>query len=255
MIALHASWGPQAISFCNPVLSCHSCALSWFACPIGVYTQYAGMHMFPFFALGTVLLLGVLFGRLFCGWVCPFGLVQDLLYKIPSRKFSLPGWTSWIKYAVLGILVVALPWLWGGETMASFCRICPASALEVSLPDWIAGGFKTPAPATLMRFGVLAVILIAGVAASRSFCRTLCPIAAILGPLNYISFWSVKPVTAACSTCGKCDSICPVGGDPSARLSEGGHANRDHDCIVCHECATACPMKNKTRQNGGGKPD
>jgi polyferredoxin len=249
LLLLNSSWGPEAKWFCTPVLNCHSCALAWFACPVGVFTQYAGLRVFPFLAVGMVLLVGALFGRLLCGWACPFGLVQDLLYKIPSRKIALPAWTSKLKYAVLALGVLALPWIFGGETLASFCRICPAAALEVSLPNMARSGFAMPSPGVLTRLGVLAVILALGVLASRSFCKTLCPLAAILGPLNYLSFWAIKPASGACLDCGKCDRACPTGIAPSQRILAGIEANREADCIVCHECQGECPVKkNETLQ-------
>ena len=104
LLLLHSSWGPELKSFCLPVMNCHSCALSWFACPIGVYVHYAGYRLFPFLAVGTVLIIGVFLGRFLCGWVCPFGFLQDLLHKIPSPKFRLPRWTAAIKYVVLVVM-------------------------------------------------------------------------------------------------------------------------------------------------------
>ena len=127
LFLLHSSWGPEFKWLCNPVLSCHSCVLAWFACPIGVFVHYSGYHLFPFLAVGTVLLLGVFLGRLLCGWVCPFGLLQDLLYKMPGPKFHMPKWTVNVKYVVLLVTVILLPFFLGEQTMLSFCRWCPAS--------------------------------------------------------------------------------------------------------------------------------
>ena len=115
----HSSWGPELKWLCNPVLSCHSCVLAWFACPIGVFVHYSGYHLFPLFALGAMLLVGMLVGRLLCGWVCPLGLVPDLLHKIPSHKFVLPDWTAHLKYLVLFLLVFLFPFLWGEQTWLS----------------------------------------------------------------------------------------------------------------------------------------
>jgi ferredoxin-type protein NapH len=84
---------------------------------------------------------------------------------------------------------------------------------------------------------------------SRSFCKTLCPIAAILGPLNHLSWWAIKPAEAPCVDCAKCDRACPTDGKPSVRIAAGVPANRQEDCIVCHDCQTLCPQKIKeTRQ-------
>jgi len=76
---------------CLPALNCHACPAVWTACPIGVLMHFAGWRIFPFLALGIIIGLGVLVGRFFCGWVCPFGVLQGLLYRIPSRKIRLPS--------------------------------------------------------------------------------------------------------------------------------------------------------------------
>jgi len=239
LLVLHSSWGPEVKWLCNPVLSCHSCILAWFACPIGVFVHYSGYHLFPFFALGTVLLVGALVGRLLCGWVCPFGLVQDLLHKIPSPKFRLPAWSHNFKYLVLIFLAFLFPFLWGEDTLLSFCRYCPAAALQVTLPSLI-GGTLTLSGLTIAKFSVLAAVLVFAVVASRSFCKTLCPIGAILAPLNYLSFWAIKTPREQCLACQKCDRVCSMDIQPSARILAEIPVNRALDCIVCHECQTAC---------------
>jgi len=247
LLALHSAWGGEIKWICNPVLSCHSCALSWFACPIGVLVYYSGYVLFPFIAIGTILLVGVLVGRLLCGWVCPFGFLQDLLYKIPSRKFRLPSWTSNIKYPVLIFMVFVFPYLFGELTWFSFCRICPAAALQVTLPNFISSGFRITGIITVVKFGVLIAVIIAAILSSRSFCKVLCPIAALLAPLNYISFWTVKPSREKCASCKKCDSVCSMDIQPSARLLNNIPANRALGCIVCHDCKYACEGRAKAQ--------
>ena len=242
LVLLNSSWGPEAKWLCVPVLNCHSCVLSWFACPVGVLQHYSGYHIFPVLALGMILLPAVLLGRLLCGWICPFGLLQDLLHKIPSQKFKLPQWTSYIKYVVLGVLVIGLPFMLGVGTYFSFCRICPASAIQVTIPSLFTDGVPQNIWPMLIRLHVLAAVIVLAIMSSRSFCKTLCPIGAILAPLNYISFWVVKTPTESCSSCKKCDRVCPVEGHPSDRVLEHIPANRELDCIACHECQDACPL-------------
>lgn len=241
LLALHSSWGPELKSFCNPVLTCHSCALAWFACPIGVLVHYSGYHLFPYVAVGTILLLGAIIGRLMCGWICPFGLLQDLLHRIPSPKFQLPNWCRAIKYVVLVLLVFLLPFLFGAETQYSFCRFCPASALQVTLPALVSGATRTVSGSLIVKLAVLALVLALASASERSFCKTLCPIGALLAPLNLISFWRVKPPTQACIHCKRCDKACSISVEPSTRFAQGTDANRTLDCIVCHDCRTGCP--------------
>lgn len=240
LLILHSSWGPEFKWLCNPVLSCHSCALSWFACPIGVFVHFSGYHLFPFLALGTVLLVGMLFGKLLCGWACPFGFLQDLLHKIPSVKITLPGWTTHMKYFLLFILVFMIPYLFGESTLYSFCRICPAGTLQASVPSMLANGFSGFQASTLVRWLVLAAILIMAVVSLRSFCKILCPIGALLAPLNYVACWAIKAPRANCMNCGACDKACPMEIQPSERINAGVFANRDPECITCHECQSAC---------------
>jgi len=243
LLFLHSSRGFDIKWLCNPVLSCHSCVLSWFACPIGVFVHYSGYHLFPLFAFGTVLLVGALFGRLLCGWICPFGFLQDILYKIPGKKFSLPGWTEMIKYPVLIVTVLLIPFLLGEETAYSFCRFCPASAIQVTIPNVIAAGFTEIPHPTIIKLGILASILIMVVFSSRAFCKVLCPIGALLAPLNLLSFWTIGMSAEACVSCSKCDRSCPTAVKPSSRISQGIPPNRSFDCVVCHDCQNVCPTK------------
>ena len=242
LVLLLSSWGPEFKWLCMPVLSCHSCPLAWFACPIGVFIHYAGYQTFPFVAFGTVLLLGVAAGRLLCGWVCPFGLLQDLLYRVPSRKFDLPAWSAWIKYPVLVLTVLVFPFFLGEATWLSFCRICPASAVEVTVPNLIMGGSGGISIAAAVKLGVLALVIIGAVVSSRSFCKLFCPIGALLAPLNFIAFWKIKVPTQNCVTCKMCNKVCPQHGNPSSRIAEGISPNRALECIVCYECRTVCPV-------------
>ncbi|MBU1692432.1 MAG: 4Fe-4S binding protein [Verrucomicrobia bacterium] len=241
LLLLNSSWGPELKWFCAPVLNCHSCALAWFACPIGVFIHYAGWRMFPFLAVGIVLLLAVLLGRLLCGWLCPFGLLQDLLHKIPSPKFGLPRWTRWIKYGVLLGLVVLTPYVLGEQTLYSFCRICPTSAIQVTIPNLVRAGFFGLETQTLIKLTILVAVVVLAIFCCRSFCRVFCPLGALLAPLNYISFWTVKTPTVECTVCGRCDALCPVEGKPSLRASKGVAPGRAAKCIACTECRTACP--------------
>jgi len=248
LLALHSSWGPDAKWFCNPVLTCHSCVLSWFACPIGVLSHFAGYRLLPLLLLGTIILLGVGLGRLLCGWICPFGLLQDVLHRIRTPKIRLPRWTNAVKYVVLLALVVAAPLALGEQTDYSFCRIiCPASALQVTLPRWLAAGFTAISTPAAIKLGVLVVVLVLAVLSSRSFCRILCPIGALMAPFNLFSFWRVRPPVGGCRSCGICDRACPTDDRPSTRISRGGEPSRSLDCVGCGECGRACP-------HGAGRP-
>ncbi len=98
---------------CGPALNCHGCPAATTACPVGVIAFGSAMHAFPAMAIGTVLAVGILTGRLVCAFVCPFGLFQDLLHRIPGPKLRLPRWWRYGKYACLALLVVLLPFAFG----------------------------------------------------------------------------------------------------------------------------------------------
>jgi polyferredoxin len=281
VVALHSSVLPwmQLKWLCNPVLSCHSCALAWFACPVGVLVHYSGWHVFPFLALGMLLLVGALVGRLLCGWVCPFGFLQDLLHNVPSAKFKLPAWSYNFKYLILILTVFAIPFIWGESTQYSFCRFCPAAAIQVTVPSLLssvapeassAAAMSVDSPnntlagieqsvaqtlavqlsaRVLVKLGILLAVVLFAMASARSFCKTLCPIGALLAPLNYASAWFIRTPRENCRSCIKCDRSCSMDIAPSERILAGVPANRHLDCIVCHECQTACPPAIPAREN------
>jgi len=230
-------------------MSCHSCLLSWFACPVGVFVHYSGYHLFPWLALGTITLIGVLVGRMLCGWVCPFGFLQDLLHKIPTRKFRLPKWTSWIKYVVLLLTVLLVPFLYGEESKLVFCRYCPASFLQVTLPHLVGGG--TISTWTLIKGGVTVGVIVGVILSERAFCKLLCPIGAMMAPFNFVSLWILKVPDPDCLGCVKCGQVCPTDCAPNSRVEIGVPANRALDCVVCHDCQPPCPQKSdRPRQPG-----
>jgi hypothetical protein len=101
-------------NICVPGLNCYSCPGSVAACPLGSLQVALGTlpKAVPYYAIGFLLLFGALFGRLVCSFACPFGLIQELLYKIPTRKLGKSKLTralSGLKYVILGVFVIALP--------------------------------------------------------------------------------------------------------------------------------------------------
>jgi len=169
---------------------------------------------------------------------------MDLMYKVPCKKFDPPLWTRYIKYVVLAALVVALPFFLGEDTPLSFCRICPASAVQVTMPNLVTGGFSQADVGTWVKLGILAGVLVLAMMSRRSFCKMLCPIGAMLGPLNYVSLWAINtPMRRPCTGCKKCDRVCPTDSQPFSRITAGAAPNRSAECIVCHDCQHACPQR------------
>ncbi|MFH1741639.1 MAG: 4Fe-4S binding protein [bacterium] len=248
------SLGPlgEAKWLCLPVLHCHSCPISVVSCPIGVLGHYISIGVVPILLIGTILFIAALCGRAFCGWVCPFGFLQELLYKIPSPKFELWPPFRYGRYLSLAVLVILVPWIWGTQSPLYFCRLCPAAAIEASIPYAVMSGGFVSSSAVITRFSLAGAILILMVFNLRIFCRTFCPVGAITSLLNPISAFALRHDTQACPQCGQCKIACPVGVDLQEQ-PRGIVYKAPADCILCLECTDACPTKNGLKGSFAGK--
>ena len=105
----------KAKTVCVPGLNCYSCPAATGACPIGAFQAVVGSSRFKFsyYITGFLILLGVTLGRFICGFLCPFGWFQDLLHKIPGKKFSTARLKPlrYLKYIILVVFVILLPML------------------------------------------------------------------------------------------------------------------------------------------------
>jgi ferredoxin-type protein NapH len=165
---------------CSPVFHCYACPLATFACPIGVLAQFSALHVIPFVTLGILVLVGATMGTMVCGWMCPFGLLQDLAARVPWRKWTLPAWVGYGRYVVLTAFVLAIPYFFGEGHALFICRICPAGALEAAVPSMVQQALaKTPVVwPNAIKLSILGVFLIAIFVVKRPWCRVLCPLGA-----------------------------------------------------------------------------
>lgn len=233
---------------CLPGLNCYSCPGALGSCPIGALQAVISSRNFSvsYYVLGFLMLFGALGGRLVCGFLCPFGLVQDLLYKIPLPGRKKPGWLpgekplSYLRYIVLIVFVVLLPMLavnFIGQGEPWFCKyICPSGTLMGGVPLVALGnGFKEAAGALFQwKTAVLAGALILSIVLYRPFCRFLCPLGAIYGLFNPISLYRYRLIQERCTQCGRCKAACKLGIDPTK-------APNSPQCIRCGACVRACP--------------
>ena len=231
---------------CVPVLNCYSCPGALGACPIGaLQTALGGLKgHFPFYVLGLLTLFGVALGRAVCGLLCPFGLVQDLLHKIPLPKIKVPKRIDcparYLKYGVLLVLVIGLPAFAVTETgvrMPYFCKyLCPAGTLEGGIPLMIADPALRELAGGLFSWKVLvlAVILAASMVIHRPFCRYLCPLGAFYALFNRFSFFQMSVERDRCVGCGMCERICPMEVEAVRNINSP-------ECIRCGKCRAGCP--------------
>jgi ferredoxin-type protein NapH len=224
-------------SVCSPVFHCYACPWATFACPIGVIAQFSALHVFPFVAVGTLIVFGSLFGGFMCGWVCPFGFLQDLFAKIPTPKFTLPMRAGYLRYVVLVGLVVVGPYLFGEKPVkvagvdvpVFICRVCPAGALEGAVPNvadaMVNGAANVPWPSTL-KLVILGLFLVAVFFVRRPWCTLFCPLGAIFGLFNRVAFFGLRFHDTKCIDCKNCRSMCQYGGTVEDRV----------DSVTCNRC-------------------
>lgn len=233
-------------AFCVPVLNCYSCPGALGACPIGSLQAVLGDRRsgFPFYVLGTLMLFGVVLGRAVCGLLCPFGLVQDLLHKIPVKKVKVPTRIDrparYGKYVVLLVLVVLLPAFAATETGIAppwFCKyLCPAGTLGGGIPLLLTNPSLRQAAGVLFGWKtlVLAVILIASIVIHRPFCKYLCPLGAFYALFNRFSFYQMHLDRGKCMGCKKCERACPMDVEVTKQINSP-------ECIRCGKCKNVCP--------------
>ncbi len=232
---------------CVPVLNCYACPGALGSCPIGAMQAVAGTKSrFSFYVLGTLMLFGTVLGRVLCGFLCPFGLIQDLLHRIPTPKLRVPHRLDrilrYLKYAVLLVLVLLGPVLSAGPLGGGdpwFCKyICPAGTLEGGIPLLLKNETLRQAAGFLFSWkcGVMLAILLGAVFISRCFCRYLCPLGAVYALFNRFALYQMQVDHARCIGCGKCDPVCPMALDVRKEITGG-------ECIRCGRCKAVCPAK------------
>jgi len=214
--------------FCVPALNCWSCPLSTFSCPIGALGTSLSFHVVPFVVIGVLLVAGAILGRFFCGWVCPFGLLQEGLYRIPTPKFRIPDWLANAKYLFLAGGVIIVPYLWTTNSNLFFCQYCPAGRIEAGLYEKV----LHPAVPQTWRLAVLVAFVLLIVFSSRGFCRAVCPLGAIFGLCNKFSLFRMRLDREKCTNCLWCHKVCPT----SHRFNESDNSTNCVRCLNCEGC-------------------
>ncbi len=235
-------------NICFPGLNCYSCPGAVGACPIGSLQAVMGSWKFSLclYVGGFLMIVGALLGRFVCGWLCPFGLVQDLIYKIPFIKKinRFPGdkLLRYLKYIILLVFVILMPLFVVdivGQGAPAFCKyICPSGTLLGGIP-LVA---KNPSLQTMVGFlfrwkvAILIVTVLSAIIIYRPFCKYICPLGATYAVFNRFSLYRLRVDSSKCVNCGACAKACKMGIDPTK-------TSNSCECIRCGDCAQSCPKQ------------
>ncbi|MDD4160468.1 MAG: 4Fe-4S binding protein [Synergistaceae bacterium] len=196
----------------------------------GYWLRRIALSSFILF-IGAVLAT-LLTGRVFCGWICPLGAVNEFVSagsrKLGIKNIQLPylidKYLRYLKYAIL-LLVLYTTWKFGTLTFRDYD---PWAAWMHLSAGWSEFGYGT---------AVLFTTLFLGLFIQRFWCRYLCPLGAALALISKFSLVKVYRDKSPCINCGKCSMVCPVGLTPDKDIVQ-----RDGECIACGKCYSACPV-------------
>ncbi|UCE44281.1 MAG: 4Fe-4S binding protein [Candidatus Bathyarchaeota archaeon] len=223
---------------------------------------------FPWLPIASFVLIAVVLGRSLCGWVCPFGFIQDLMAYVKKKptEFSLRTHQSMlnVKYFILGVtlfvsvtLAVSLAMGVGQSYEAAigifapapFNALSPSDTLFAILPRivlkvWFGVAVEGVllSPLLWARFVILGVFLVLAAYVPRSWCRYACPHGALLAILNRFSFLGLKrdPVKCTKNGCRICVEVCPM----KIRILElPWEKFTDPECIYCLKCVDECKTR------------
>lgn len=235
----------KAKSFCVPGLNCYSCPGAVGSCPIGALQSVIGSYKYKlsFYVTGLMVFYGIGFGRVICGWLCPFGLIQELIYKIPSKKIKTNAFLEklkYLKYLIFIVFVVLMPmFLVNDFGMGNpyFCKLlCPVGTVEAGIPLVLLNKSLQEALGFLYVWKLLLTAFILGscVLIYRSFCKYMCPLGAFYAIFNKYSFYKIEVDNHTCTSCGACTRVCKMDIEPFKTPN-------NTECIRCNDCVAVCP--------------
>lgn len=238
----------SAKNVCVPGLNCYSCPGALGSCPIGSLQNTLSSYKFkfPYYVLGLLIFFGVLLGRAVCGFLCPFGFLQDLLNNVPFPKkiktFKADKYLRIIKYIVLAVMVIILPVF--VKLTPFFCKyICPSGTLSGILLSFSDTKLYQFFGSTFIwKICVLSITIILSIIIARPFCKYLCPLGAFYALFNKISVVQMDVDKSKCTGCSKCQNVCPMAVNPSKNANST-------ECIRCGKCMNECPEKAVSYKN------
>ena len=235
-----------AKQLCVPGMNCYSCPGALASCPIGSLQATIGSRSYhvALYVFGLLVIFGTLLGRGVCGFLCPFGLIQDLLHRIPFpkklRRLHGEKGLRLAKYGMLFVFVLLLPMVVADAAGVGdpwFCKyVCPVGTLEAGIPLVLLHRGLRSAVGFLYtwKLTILGLTLLTAVIIWRPFCRYCCPLGALYGFFNRFALYRYRIDADKCIGCGKCQQACKMD------IATWKNPNSP-DCVRCGACRAACP--------------
>ena len=215
-------------------------------CPFGgvvsIYQFFAigtlvkKIHSSSIILMGLIFLLTLLFGPVFCGWICPLGTIQEWfskigrkIFKVKFNKFIPYKYDKYLRY----IRYLTLIWV------IYITAINGILIFEAVDPYYALFNFYT-GEVLITGIIVLILTLVLSLFVERPWCKYLCPYGALLGIINTFKVFKIKRNSTSCISCGKCDGVCPMNIEISNK-----DVITNHQCISCMECTSEniCPVE------------
>lgn len=270
--------GLERASYSWPVLSSLNSPFTFMAGSFDIVQLMLSRSEFPWFALASIFIIGALFGRLLCGWACPFGFLQYLISTFRSRHVQVSPKTH-DQFKSLKLFILALTLLISGSLFLAlefgigsdysealgvfaagpFLAVSPDGALFGTVPMFLMDGGSLILKASevfssydafvkwiwsvpsnlVLSFILLAISFYGAYMIPLFWCRYLCPVGGFLGIFGRFSFLGMKRDPVKCTKkCPDCVRVCPM----QVRILElPWEKFNDQECIFCLDCVEACP--------------
>lgn len=214
------------------------------------------------FGLLIILLLTLLFGRVYCSTICPLGILQDIINFISrkirkKKRFSYLKENVWVRYSLLAVSILSLatgyllvinlldPYSNMGRIFSTFARPSVIYANNFISKIMEQFGIYTFYPAEfkgillstfLFSLIFLSIILWLSFTKGRLYCNLICPVGTFLGFLSKYSFYKIRIDKDSCKSCKVCERVCKAG------CISTENKNVDFDrCVGCFNCLSVCP--------------
>lgn len=272
-IGIHLGYAIPCFS-CPYVPGCGGYCFLMFLQRVGIFGIAAWDQMLTYVGLQNLMWFGVfailagVFSKIWCGWICPFGTVQDLLSalrrKLGVQEIEFPWYVrdaiKPVKYIFLGMILL-IPFLLTAELLPPdfyilFCKLCPAHPLMPLFAGdtrRLALDYSNHITLTLTFLNVaIAGITLAGCFFKDRFFCLVCPMLPLLQLAGKISPVRFVKTADRCSGCGNCQRICPMDIRAVHDAKQDGSVMTE-DCILCTKCIQSCPVDKVLTLKAGNK--